>query len=177
MMATGGNGRRRVLSLLGGVVLSLSLALVWTSFQPASAQSGKKVRKVRRHIKKRVKRQIGAPYSYGGMSPGGFDCSGLTKWTFKRHTSLPHSTTSQFELAGERNAKRVWRRGKLRKGDLVFFDTTSSRVGHAGVYIGHGGFVSATSSSGVRKDSVWDPYYWGPRYVGATRLGVTRYGS
>jgi peptidoglycan endopeptidase LytE len=111
------------------------------------------------------------------MSPGGFDCSGLTKWTFKRHASLPHSAGSQFRLAGERGAKRVWRRANLRKGDLVFFDTTSSRIGHAGVYIGHGRFVSATTSSGVKKDSVWDPYYWGPRYVGATRLRVTRYKS
>ena len=155
--------------------LALSTAVVWSSIAPADAHTPDKAWRARKHVKKRVKRQLGAPYRYGGGSPGGFDCSGLTSWVFEGHGSpLPHSAARQFALAGERGAKRIWSRRRLKKGDLVFFDTTSSRVGHAGIYIGHGTFISSTSSRGVRRSSVWDPYYWGPRYVGATRLRATQ---
>jgi cell wall-associated NlpC family hydrolase len=41
------------------------------------------------------------------------------------------------------------------------------------MYIGHGRFISSTSSGGVQIKSLYDPYYWGPRWVGATRLPVT----
>ncbi len=164
--------------VLGRIGLSLAVlvaSLSLTSFTAASAHSPHKKYKARKHIRKRAKRQIGEPYAYGGTSPGGFDCSGLTRWVFKRHGAwLPHSATAQFALARERGARRVWKRKRLRKGDLVFFDTTSAKVGHAGIYIGRGRFVSATSSGGVRVDSVWDPYYWGHRYIGGTRLAALR---
>jgi cell wall-associated NlpC family hydrolase len=158
------------------VAALVAMVLLWFILPAPSAHArSERAMKMRQHIKKRVKRQIGAPYAYGGMSPRGFDCSGLTRWTFKRRGPLlPHNAAAQFALAGERGARRIWKRTKLRKGDLVFFDTTGARVGHAGVYIGKGRFVSATSSRGVRRDSVWDGSYWGPRFVGGTRLRMTQ---
>ena len=144
-------------------------------FTPVAAHEPKNLWKHRKHIRQRAREQVGTPYSYGGTSPGGFDCSGFTRWVFNRHgASLPHSAADQFALAGEGGYDRVWKRKKLKAGDLVFFDTTSSAVGHAGVYLGGGRFISATSSSGVRIDSIRDPYYWGPRYVGATRVPELR---
>jgi cell wall-associated NlpC family hydrolase len=68
----------------------------------------------------------------------------------------------------------VWKRRRLNRGDLVFFKTTGARVGHAGIFIGHGRFIHASSSRGVRIDSIWDPYYYGPRFVGATRIPALR---
>ena len=128
----------------------------------------------RRHIKERAKSQIGAQYESGGESPGGFDCSGLTRWTFKEHgADLPHSSEEQFKLAGENDYERIWKRKDLQVGDLVFHKTGSDRVGHAGIYVGRGRFVSTTSSEGVRVRSLYDPYYWGRRWVGATRVPVT----
>lgn len=59
--------------------------------------------------------------------------------------------------------------------DLVFFHTVGAGVGHAGIYIGKGKFISATTSSGVHIDSIYDPYYWGPRWVGAVRVPATRH--
>jgi hypothetical protein len=128
----------------------------------------------RQHIRKRARSQIGAPYRSGGTSPRGFDCSGFTRWVFSRHgASLPHSSSRQFAMARRNGYKRVWKRRNLKVGDLVFHDTGSGRVGHAGIYMGDGRFISATSSGGVRVRSLRDSY-WGPRWVGATRTPSTR---
>jgi cell wall-associated NlpC family hydrolase len=55
----------------------------------------------------------------------------------------------------------------------VFHKTTSARVGHAGIYVGGGKFVSSTSSGGVQVRSLYDSY-WGPRWVAGTRVPATR---
>jgi cell wall-associated NlpC family hydrolase len=141
----------------------------------ASAHIRSDVQKERLHIKHRGLKEKGVPYLYGGETPDGFDCSGFTRWTFLKHgEDLPHSAALQFNLGKQGDYKRVWKRKHLKKGDLVFFDTTSARVGHTGIYTGHGKFVSATTSSGVHVDSVRDPYYWGSRWIGATRVPATR---
>ncbi len=152
------------------------VAMVGTSSIPADAHAPGGTSRERRHIKRRARSQIGTDYRYGGSSPSsGFDCSGFTRWTYADHGArIPHSSMEQFRLAGENGNRRVWRRGRLEVGDLVFHKTTSARVGHAGIYVGRGKFISSTSSGGVRRRSIWDPYYWGPRWAGATRLRVTR---
>jgi NlpC/P60 family len=162
----------RSLKYLAPVVIGVFLLMVGGA---ASAHSLINGRKERIHIKHRSLKQLGVPYAHGGASPAGFDCSGFTRWTFLTHgADLPHSAAWQFDLGSHVGYRRIWRRSHLLRGDLVFFHTTSSYIGHAGIYIGHGRFVSATSSSGVHVDSVYDSYYWGPRWVGATRLPATR---
>ena len=144
---------------------------------PVEAHSHGDFIRQRRHIEDRGRSVRGTRYRYGGESPRtGFDCSGFTLWVYKEHgASLPHSSIEQFRMGGRGENKRVWKRGKLKKGDLVFFKTTSRRVGHVGIYIGKGKFIhSSSSGGGVRIDSVWDRYYYGPRFVGGTRLPVTR---
>ena len=110
----------------------------------------------RSHVRARAKQMIGAPYRSAGTSPSGFDCSGFTRWVFQAHgANLPHSSTAQFELGNRKGYERVWKRTQLEVGDLVFFHTTSARVGHAGIYIGNQKFISSTSSRGVKIDSVF----------------------
>ena len=155
------------------LIASLCIPLLHSS---ASAHTLRNFRKERRHVEKRARSQTGARYTYGGESPRrGFDCSGFTSWVFEDHGSnLPRVSRDQFHLAKKRGHIRVWKRKRLRAGDLVFFSTGGRRIGHAGIYVGKGKFISSTSSSGIRVDSVYDRYYWGKRWVGATRLRVTR---
>ena len=139
---------------------------------PATAHIPGSRLEARRHVVHRALSQLDVPYRMGAESPRrGFDCSGLTKWAFYGHGALlPHSSRLQFRLGGSEGYRRVWSRNRLRAGDLVFFDTSGrTRVGHVGIYVGDGEFVSA-ASSGVSVASVFDPYYWGKRWVGATRV-------
>jgi hypothetical protein len=85
-------------------------------------------------------RQRGVRYVWGGASPAGFDCSGLTMWAYARAgVELPHSTYGQIRVG-----RRIGRR-QIRPGDLVF----SEGGGHVGLYIGHGMVVHAPHAGTV----------------------------
>ena len=164
----------RVVSRLSTVVAaSMVIVVVAGVFgSPATAHTFSGTKKARRHVVRRALSQVGVKYNYGEESPKkGFDCSGLTMWAYAGHgASLPHNSLMQYQLAGDKGYKRINKRKNLVKGDLVAFKTSSAKVGHVGIYIGGGEFVSATPSSGVTVDEVDDPYYWGDRWVGATRV-------
>jgi peptidoglycan endopeptidase LytE len=169
---TGINTRSLVRKSATLVAVIAALSMVMSG--SASAHHLSNHVKERNHIEDRARSATGSPYRYGGTSRGGFDCSGFTRWTFAEHgASLPHSSGEQFSMGKRRGFKRIWKRSRLNVGDLVFHKTTSARVGHAGIYVGGGKFISSTSSSGVRVNSLYDSY-WGPRWVGATRVPATQ---
>ncbi len=101
-----------------------------------------------------AKTLVGDRYTYGGTSPAGFDCSGLTQYVY-RHTGggKPISRTADEQFL---HFKRI-SRAAARPGDLVFFHDTSdpgSYVYHVGVYEGDGEMVAAaTSGEGVKLQS------------------------
>lgn len=165
--------------LVRNLKLGLIVAMSATLLLPASvagAHTLDDAGKARAHIEERARSVLGTRYNYGGGSPSsGFDCSGFTSWVFRDHgASLPHSSMDQFRFAGNDGARRVWRFRNLQRGDLVFFKTTSARVGHAGIYLAKGSFIHSSSAGGsVQISSMRDGYYR-ERFVGATRLKVTR---
>lgn len=120
-------------------------------------------------IKRVALTQIGAPYSYGGTTPSGFDCSGFTSWVYSHvGITLPHSSAAQYSLGGTSGFTTISEISKLEVGDLVFHATGGSGIGHVGIYVGNDEFVSTTSSAGVQIRSLFDSY-WGPLWVGAVR--------
>ena len=124
-----------------------------------------------RKMIKLAKRQLGVPYSYGGTTPAGFDCSGFTGYVF-RHlgVELPRSSSQMYSLGGKPRYKRIADRSDLLPGDLVFQSTGGDAIGHVAIYIGDGRFIGATRANGIKIDNIYDKYYWGPRWVGGIRL-------
>jgi cell wall-associated NlpC family hydrolase len=79
--------------------------------------------------------QVGTPYVFGGASPGGFDCSGLTMWAWAQAgVSLPHSAYAQYSTLPKVPLSQV------QPGDIIWYDSTSA---HVALYVGGGQIVHA----------------------------------
>lgn len=109
---------------------------------------------------------LGTRYVYGGESPSGFDCSGFTQYVFKSvGITLPRVADDQATVGTYVD------RANLQPGDLVFFKTLgSSIINHAGIYIGNGQFMHASSGAGkVMISSLYEDYY-SAHYATARRV-------
>ena len=88
---------------------------------------------------------LGTPYVWGGSSPGGFDCSGLTMYAYAQvGVSLSHYTGDQWNEGARVPSDQ------LLPGDLVFFH---SDLHHMGMYIGNGQMIHAPQTGDVVKIS------------------------
>ncbi|QLA16381.1 C40 family peptidase [Desulfolutivibrio sulfoxidireducens] len=90
---------------------------------------------------------LGAPYRFGGDTPAGVDCSGLTRAVYLRlGTSLPRHSADQ---AGTGVAVS---RDMLLPGDLLFFSTNlETGINHVGIFLGGGRMLHSSSrAAGVR---------------------------
>jgi len=114
------------------------------------------------------KRFLGLPYLWGGTSTFGYDCSGFVQMLCRRRgVIIPRDAHPQAGWSGFVPVER----DNLQPGDLLYFGQPGGKITHAGMYLGDGQFISATTHNQpvVRIDRLDDPY-WSQRFVAARRL-------
>ncbi len=89
---------------------------------------------------------FGVPYSYGGTTRNGFDCSGFTSYVYRQAgISIPRTASAQKAAA-----TRV---SNPRPGDLVFFGYP---VFHVGIYVSPGTMIDAQRpGTTIGYHSIW----------------------
>ncbi|WP_093801231.1 NlpC/P60 family protein [Streptomyces sp. Wb2n-11] len=94
-----------------------------------------------------ARQAVGKPYVWGANGPTGFDCSGLTQWSYAQAgVSLPRTSQAQ------RYAGRQVPLDQAQPGDLVAYRDDAS---HIGMYMGNGQVVHAPyPGAPVRYDPV-----------------------
>ena len=114
---------------------------------------------------RKARSAIGTPYVPGGMSPGGFDCSGFVCWAYKSvGVNLPRTAREQSVVG-----KRINNVEDMQVGDIVAF-RHPRRGYHTGIYVGDGKFIhSPHRRTTVRINSLDDPYFKGT-FLGARRI-------
>lgn len=118
---------------------------------------------VRNDLVESAHQYLGVPYKWGGTTESGFDCSGLTRAVYRLNgISLPRTSYEQYD-----DGKSI-SKGKLQKGDLVFFITNrGKRINHVGIYIGNNEFIHAPSRGKVVSKAKLDSAYWTKAFRGA----------
>ncbi|MHB8780846.1 MAG: DUF5719 family protein [Candidatus Geothermincolia bacterium] len=115
--------------------------------------------------------RLGAPYLYAGdtEAEGGFDCSGFVYNTLHWRMGYPLQRVADDQLNDERYLY-IPKTG-LQPGDVIgFYDSGTTYVGHAGMYVGNGLFIHATGSNGgVSLDNMASGHYW-DRCAGGRRV-------
>lgn len=101
---------------------------------------------IRAQVVQTALKYLGVDYVWGGESPSGFDCSGLTKYVFAQHgVELPHYAASQFKMGAPVPADQ------LQPGDLLFWGPGEPY--HVAMYIGQGKYIEAPTFGEVVKIS------------------------
>jgi len=89
-----------------------------------------------------ARRFLGLPYTWGGASSFGYDCSGFTQMLCRRRGALiPRDADAQAASPAVLPVPRQ----DLQAGDLLFFGSAADHITHTGMFLGDGTFINATT--------------------------------
>ena len=119
-------------------------------------------------VVKVAKTKLGNRYVWGATgNQGTFDCSGFTKYCYKKNgIDIPRTSIMQSKYG------KFVKRSDLKKGDLIFFDTSKRRKGyvnHVGIYVGDNKFIHASSAKKKVVITSLEKSFYSQRYMGARR--------
>jgi cell wall-associated NlpC family hydrolase len=134
-------------------VTSGTATLDASSIELVAASSSRAARRAR--VIAQAKRLVGKPYRYGASGPRAFDCSGFTRYVYRRAigAKLPHKAHLQQRWG------RPVARSKAQPGDLIVFRRGSYGY-HAAIYAGNGYMYDAPGRGRkVGKHKIWSRTY------------------
>lgn len=104
--------------------------------------------------------QMSIPYVWGGKTPSGFDCSGLTHYIYQQlGKEIGPNTTSQEQHVTMKPVSQA------QPGDLLFWGNPGSTY-HVAIYIGNNQFVAApTEGQNVEVENISS--YFMPAFAGS----------
>lgn len=107
---------------------------------------------LRAKLVKYAKKFVGNPYVWGGNSlTNGVDCSGFVIQVYKKFNLSVNERTAQNEYNGSKKIDK----NSLKPGDLVFYGSSTSDIGHVAIYTGKGKIVHAKGKAyGITTDSM-----------------------
>ena len=117
-----------------------------------------------------AKEFLGIKYIWAANGPTAFDCSGYTKYVFRKHgITIPRYSGNQAKVGIKIHYS------ELEKGDLVFFDTenhskSKQKVNHVGIYLGNNKFIHASSAKKKVVITSLNKTFYSKRYKGARRV-------
>ncbi len=117
-----------------------------------------------------ARRFIGLPYTWGGTSPLGIDCSGFVQLVYKMGgISILRDAGIQMTDSGLLEVSK----GAEQAGDLVFFGSAIDKISHVGMMVNSEEFINATvhETPCVRIDRLADAF-WQGLYQAARRAAV-----
>ena len=105
----------------------------------------------RNKIIENAKIYINTPYLWGGRTPFGIDCSGLTQMVYRLNgISIPRDAYQQAEIGKEINSIK-----NSKKGDLAFFKNhLDNKITHVGIILENNQVIHASGK--VRIDTLDD---------------------
>jgi cell wall-associated NlpC family hydrolase len=116
------------------------------------------------------RRFLELPYTWGGTSSFGYDCSGFTQMLYRRRGLLmPRDAQDQANWKGLAPVAKE----ELQAGDLLYFGRSAEKITHTGLYIGNGEFIHATAHENpvIQVSKLVDEYW--TRLLVAQRRPVT----
>lgn len=117
------------------------------------------------------KQFIGLPYTWGGTSSYGFDCSGFVQMLYRQMgILLPRNASLQVNTSGA----LIVELSQLEPGDLIFFGPKQEKITHVGMYLGDGRFIhtkaNLTSGPPTVQISRLDTPTWPEKTICARRV-------
>lgn len=108
---------------------------------------------------------LGLPYTWGGRSSFGYDCSGFVQMLYaSKGVALPRDSKDQARAGGFSDAPL----SELQIGDLVFFGSADKTIKHVGFSLGGSRFIHTCAvvenAPYVRISSLEDPAWDGSGY-------------